>query len=193
MIKVLISDFSRTILFPKDMNAVHEMNSINRFEIAKSLNKPESEISEEELKQGGLHYRAYDKFVLNTPLLQIYKELRNNGISLRIFTSGFVQNHSDLKDDLSIFDEVFNVQENGGYKKTDPKAYTNIIHRLQSEIVDLKAEEILFVDDEELNADAAKKSGMTVSYYPKYIKEMTQEEFLQSAARRFKSFITLLN
>lgn len=192
MIKVIISDFSRTILFPKNFTDAHEMNTINRELIAKSLGKDPQTITEQELTQGGEHYRALDVFTLNTPLLEVFNKAREQGVSLRIFTSGFVQTHSDLNEALSIFDHVFNIKENGGFKKTDVQAYLNIIKNLETEFNSIKPNEILFIDDEPGNINAAKESGMQVFLLPKFEKDENQEHFLQESAVRFGDFVKTL-
>jgi FMN phosphatase YigB (HAD superfamily) len=186
MIKILISDFSRTILFPKDLTAIHEMNTINREKIAHGLGKDPKDLTEAELKQGGIYYRADEVFVFNLPLLNIYRRLKENSVILQIFTSGFVQNHSDLENELKIFDKIFNVEQNGGYKKIDPAAYENIFNNLKKDYPDLQPTEILFVDDESSNIEAARVGGLSTYLFPKYNSELTQEQFLENAAKDFE-------
>src|SRR5690242_7880988 len=98
MIKVIISDFSRTVLFPKVLTDTQEMNTINRNLIAESIGKDPQDLTVAELQSGALYYSAKDHYRLNNPLIDEFKRLKNQGTkSIQIFTSGYVQTHTELK------------------------------------------------------------------------------------------------
>lgn len=141
MIKAVISDFSRVILFPKDENYHGELN-----ELHKNLSTNSS-------------YNVLDNFYLNTDLLKLYKNLRLS-IMFYIFTTGIVQNAPEIRRILdTIFTKIFTVSE-VGYRKSDPKAYEAI-----SRTLGLKLEEVIFIDDTKENIEAAKNAGLNTVFY----------------------------
>ncbi|MBN1263099.1 MAG: HAD-IA family hydrolase [Candidatus Pacebacteria bacterium] len=142
MIKSLLSDFSWTILFPKDKNYQGTLNSLH----------------DQLLKKHGPDYQFFDYFRLDQKLLDFYQSL--NLDSLNIFTSGQVQNHSQVKKVLKpIFGYIFSAEVLGA-GKTDPASFTLVAEKLN-----LKLKEILFIDDQEKYIEAAKKAGLVTILY----------------------------
>ncbi|MCJ7828029.1 HAD-IA family hydrolase [Patescibacteria group bacterium] len=134
MIKVLLLDFARTLLFPVDESYRGGLNLLHR-----KLSKQED-------------YVFADHFRLNEPLLE-YLDQRKKRFRLYVFTTGKIQETLEIKKRLNkIFVQVFSSQDIG-YFKNDPKAFDYLAHKLV-----VKPEEMLFIDDRELNLDAARRS-----------------------------------
>jgi len=74
MIKAIVSDFSRVLLFPKDKSYQGSLNALHK------------ELSEKP------SYNALDFFELNVGLLDFYKSLKDR-IPVYIFTSDVIQDY----------------------------------------------------------------------------------------------------
>ncbi len=141
MIKAIVSDFSRVVLFPID----------NTY--AGGLNKLHDEGSQNE------SYNFWDHYRLNTELLNKYNQLR---LKVRVvcFTTGHIQEYPALKIELNdTFERILTVEELGK-KKNTAEAYSEVAN-----ILNLNPEEILFIDDTQENIEAAKLAGMQVHSY----------------------------
>jgi FMN phosphatase YigB (HAD superfamily) len=142
VIKALVSDFSRTILFVKDSSYQGTLNGLYK-----------------ELSSQGL-FEFWDYFELNEPLLDIYKSL-DPSIKKYIFTTGKIQNDSNLLPYLSeIFNEILTIGDVGGLEKSNSKSYVNLVNLIQ-----INPSDCLFVDDERANIDAAKSVGINTILY----------------------------
>lgn len=141
MIKALLFDFSRTLLFPKDKTYTGGLNDLHK----KIQENP--------------NYNFLESFELNKGLLD-YLETVKNKFDLYIFTSESIQEDPAIKDDLAkIFTKIFSATEMGLSKK-DPKAYEFIAKELN-----LIPNEILFIDDSSENLEAAKIAGLQTLQY----------------------------
>ncbi len=138
MRKILIFDFSRVLLFPRD-------------EIYRSgLNKLYGQTSAE-------GDRFEDYFRLNEDLLEELEEL---DVERYVFTTGTVQNAPEIKDRVNaVFKKVFNVPMIG-FQKTDSNAYL----KLCSEI-EVNPGQTMFIDDTSANVEAAKEAGLHAVVY----------------------------
>jgi HAD superfamily hydrolase (TIGR01509 family) len=138
MKKVLVSDFSRVLLFPKDTSYAGGLNRLYDQILA---NKEDFN----------------DYFKLNDILLKDIEEL---DIEKYIFTTGKVQNAEFIKHKLDmVFKDIFNVPMIG-FKKTDKNAYLKLCEEL-----DLKPSQVMFIDDTEENINAAKEAGLHAVVY----------------------------
>ncbi len=144
MIKVIISDFSRVILFPKDgvyqggLNVLHSR-----------------------LIQENGNYDFFNFFFLNDDLLHFYESIKSE-YTLCVFTeSTSIQKVSGIKSRMSeVFQYIYTPSEMG-MLKTDPRSYLYIAQNLSRD-----ATEMLFIDDRIANLDAAKKVGVkTIQYF----------------------------
>lgn len=141
MIKALLFDFSRTLLFPKDKTYTGGLNDLHK----KIQENP--------------NYNFLESFELNKELLD-YLETIKNKFGLHIFTSESIQEDPAIKDDLAkIFTKIFSAKEIGLSKK-DPKAYQFIAKELN-----LNTDEILFIDDSSENLESAKTAGLQTLQY----------------------------
>ena len=141
MIKAVLFDFSRTLLKAKDENYGDSLNSLYK----RQKQSPE--------------YNPLDDFELNQELLDFAASIKNT-YPLYIFTTGIIQEDVKFKSVInSIFKQVFTVSE-VGYAKDSKEAYVEIAHR-----INVKPEEIMFIDDEKDNVDAAKGAGLETVHY----------------------------
>ena len=141
MIKALVSDFSRVLLSPKDKSYMEGLNVLHK---KLSMNGP---------------YDFWLYFQLNKDLLAFYRTL-NKKIDLYLFTTEYIQEHPSIRPHMEeIFKTVFS-GANLDLKKTDTQAYKIIAQK-----INLKPEEILYIDDKQVNIDAAKKAGMAIILY----------------------------
>ncbi len=156
MIKAIIFDLSRTLLFPRDSNYKGELNAFH------SEHKKEPD------------YQFLDHFKLNDELLTYLRGIKSM-CNLYIFTSGSIQNAPEIKPSLDkIFKKIYS-SEDMGLGKKDPEAYSFI-----AKDIGVRPSEILFVDDSKDNLQAAKQADLEVGHYKEYI------EFKRNLERIFK-------
>lgn len=141
MIKALVSDFSKVILFRKDDPTLGKLNEHH-----------------EGLQQKG-DYDFWNHFTLNTELLDYYQKLSSN-IDVYIFTSEYIQEHPPVMKKLKPkFKDIFSAIRLG-VSKADPQAYIKL-----SGLINKSPGEILFIDDTLPNIQAANDAGLiTVQY-----------------------------
>lgn len=136
MIKYIISDFSKVLLFPKDENYSGKLNDLHK----------------KNLESGD--YNFWEQFELDQKLFDYYKELSNN-YDLFIFTSEYIQDYPPVRKILdTLFRKIFIALEMD-VKKDDPLAYQKL-----SELLDCSPEEVIYIDDSKTNVDAANEAGM---------------------------------
>lgn len=137
MITTVLSDFSYVLLFPKAQSYKDTLNGLYRQIIGQGK------------------YNLFDYYVLNQELLKFYKSIRDEGISVNIFTAGVMQNDPQLRSYLGFFDQIISAQDHD-LSKADTESYRQIAKKLS------KSEtEIVFVDDSMLNVTAATEAGLT--------------------------------
>jgi FMN phosphatase YigB (HAD superfamily) len=141
-ITTIISDFSRVILNVRNKAYKGTLNGLHY------------ELSEKYFK-----YNFYDYFVFNEELLNFYKSQKPK-YSLNIYTTGVIQNLPEVRKVVSpIFDNIFATID-FNTDKTKTVAYSYILERLQK-----PAGEILFIDDQQENIDAAVSAGLNCVRY----------------------------
>ncbi len=136
MLKAILVDLARTLLFPADESYPGGINDL----YVKIKAAPGFKFSE--------------TFELNRGFMD-YLETIKNKMPLYMFTSEWIQNDPAIKDMLSqLFIKVYSAEEMGLSKK-DPEAYKVIAREIK-----LNPEEILFIDDSAGNVEAAEDAGM---------------------------------
>ena len=98
----------------------------------------------------------------NTPMLELMRELREGGYRMAILTNNVREWEPLWRSKLPV-DEIFEVIVDSawvGLRKPDPAIYTLTIEQLQ-----LVPEACLFVDDNELNVQAARELGMRAVHF----------------------------
>lgn len=157
MIKVLLFDFSRVLLHPKDTSYTGKLNDLNR-------------------AMGGEYplgpYPFWQYFFLNQELLDFLAHVKKEkSICVTMFTTDIIQERSEIKEKISgIFDHIFTaraLQQEGlkaetmeGIKATK-EAFLTIAKKLS-----VSTHEIFFVDDTIKNITAAKSAGCATFHFP---------------------------
>ena len=98
----------------------------------------------------------------NTPMLELMRELREGGYRMAILTNNVREWEPLWRSKLPV-DEIFEVIVDSawvGMRKPDPAIYT-----LTAEQLELAPEVCLFVDDNELNVQAARELGMHAVHF----------------------------
>jgi len=141
MIKVLLFDFSRVLLFPKDVAYTG------------SLNQKHKELS------ANAGYKIFDHFSLNNELLIFLQGLKDK-YNLCLFTTETIQDSPEILPTLNkIFQKIYSGTKLG-LSKRESKSYLVI-----AEDLNLSPEEILFIDDLDSNILAAKNAGLVAVCY----------------------------
>jgi len=133
MITTILSDFSYVLIFPKDVHYQGTLNGLYKTLTGK--------------------YNFFDYYQINQPLLDVYKNLKEQGKSINIFTS---QVEEVLK---PVFENIYSAG-NLNISKSDPEAYRKV-----AKLLGKNPEEIVFVDDQLANVEAARETGMEIVYY----------------------------
>lgn len=138
--KTYLFDFSKVLLFSKDPNYQGDLNP--RYKEVKD--SPQ--------------FSFFEHFVLNQELLE---HLANNvkDAHFCIFTSGSIQNASELEGKLTIFSCIFSAEELGLNKK-ESSAFVEI-----SRLLGKSPQEVIFIDDSMDNIKAATEAGLTAIQY----------------------------
>ncbi len=135
MVKTILVDFSRTLLFPKDKAYDGKLNPLYRSIIVKD------------------DYTFFDHFYLNQELLNFLKLLRKK-YKICVFTTDIIQNDPAIKPLLEeSFSKIF-VANDLGIDKRNPLSYNKL-----ASILNEKPENILVIDDTKEKIEAAKQAG----------------------------------
>jgi FMN phosphatase YigB (HAD superfamily) len=141
MIKAVVFDFSRVLLFPNDLAYVGSLNELHR-----ALREQEG-------------YELLSHFSLNTVMLH-YLSTIGQVCDLYIFTSDSIQDDPSLESYLRpVFKAVFSAKKLG-IKKNSPDAYVKLAGEMG-----VDTQEVLFVDDTPENVHAAEAAGMNTIRY----------------------------
>ena len=150
MIKAIVSDFSRVLLFPKDKNYRDSLNVLHK-----------------ELSQKS-HYNALDYFELDMDLLDFYKSLKDKA-PVYLFTSDTIKDAPEFQPYLQpVFAGILSAKKMNTDKKI-PEAYTLVAAQIH-----LNPDEILYIDDAPENIQAAKIAGVNTFLYEDYEKLLNQ-------------------
>ena len=139
MIKAIVSDLSRTLLFPKDENCSEGLNPLHK------------RLSSED------NYDFWAYFKLNQDLLNLYQTI-NDKVTLYMLTTGHIQEWPPLKEKLQgIFKGIFSTAVLDWPSKSDPQTF-----KILAQKIGIKPNEILYIDDNKTFIEAAKQSGLIV-------------------------------
>ena len=141
MVKALVTDFGRVLLFAVDENYSGLLNDLH-----------DTLVSEGD-------YDFWSYFKLNEDLLSFYKELSGE-MDMYVFTTGHIQEYPPVAERMvEVFQGVISAARLGVDKKT-PDAYIEMAKQIGH-----APEEIIFVDDTPEKIAAAKQAGMICVFY----------------------------
>jgi FMN phosphatase YigB (HAD superfamily) len=142
MIKAIISDFSRVLLFTADSTYQGELNSLF-----------------DSLSKNKTNFNFWDFYKLNYDLYTFYSSLKSR-VKIFMFTAGLVQNVPELHQiNSDTFETIFSASELS-LNKSDPKSYLVL-----SQKINIAPENILFIDDSIINVNAARTAGLNAVKY----------------------------
>ena len=98
----------------------------------------------------------------NPPMIELMRELRHRGLRMALLTNN-VREWEPLWRSMVPIDELFELVVDSafvGCRKPEPRIYEILLERLA-----VPAEGCLFVDDVEVNCDAARELGMTAVHF----------------------------
>ena len=101
----------------------------------------------------------------NEPLIAYMRELRDRGLRMALLTNNVREWEPHWRAKLPDIDDIFEVIVDSafvGMRKPDPEIYTLTLERLGG---GLRAEECVFVDDNDVNVEAARALGMVGVHY----------------------------
>jgi len=102
----------------------------------------------------------FERLEPNTPMIELVRELRGDGIRAALLTNNVREWEPLWRAKLPEIDELFEVVVDSafvGLRKPDPAIYSLTLERLGG----VAAERCVFVDDLEVNCEAARELGMT--------------------------------
>jgi HAD superfamily hydrolase (TIGR01509 family) len=135
-IKIVLFDFSYTLLFPKNDESINSLN--NKYD---------------ELRQSQTTYNPLADFIINREMLEFIHSLKSD-YKVYIFTSGHMHTDPTIQPILTpIFDGFFTTTQIQT-PKSHPNAFKIIANHLGVE-----TKQMLFVDDQEKNVQAAITAG----------------------------------
>jgi len=141
MFKIIISDLSRVILFPKDRSYYGSLNSFYS----------------EHCKEPNFNFWNY--YEINQEYLDFLKTLKLK-LKLILFTSGSIQNTKELQFKLlEIFEELLNPAI-VGFNKDKKEAYTSVAKRYN-----VNTNEMILIDDDKSFVEAARQASVKIIRY----------------------------
>jgi putative hydrolase of the HAD superfamily len=188
VIRALISDFGGVLTTPLSAGflAYQDEAGLSLEELGRGLQRAadahgehplyaleRGEITEEEFARrlrehvdGGfdlsrLRHLYFERIEPNPPMIRFISEQRRRGLRTALLTNNVREWEPLWRSKLPELDEIFEVVVDSafvGMRKPEPAIYELTVERLGG---DLRAEECLFVDDLEINCEAARALGMT--------------------------------
>ena len=107
----------------------------------------------------------FDHLERNPEMIDLMRDLRGRGLRMALLTNNVREWEPRWRSLLPEIDEVFDVVVDSafvGMRKPEPEIYTLTLDRLGD---GLEASECVFVDDIDLNCQAASELGMTAVHF----------------------------
>lgn len=137
MVEVVLFDFSRVILFPRDKEYQGGLNELHR-ELSQKPN-----------------YQFLNHFKLNKELVQFLIKQVKGKLPIYLFTFGTIQNEPDIAENTrALFRKVY-LAEKLNLNKENSRSFRYI-----AKDIGVRPQEILFIDDKKVNVGAAQRAGL---------------------------------
>jgi HAD superfamily hydrolase (TIGR01509 family) len=140
MIKAIVFDFSRVLLFPINKDYRGSLNELHKKHVKEK------------------DYSVFHLFQLNTDLLQQIEKIAYK-TRVYILSSETIQESPEFQIYLHQFKKIYSASEIG-FSKKDSQLYKYILNDLHR-----KPDEVLFIDDSEENISAAQDAGLEATHY----------------------------
>jgi putative hydrolase of the HAD superfamily len=111
-------------------------------------------------KLGGFRETYFEHLHPNRPMIELMRDLRRRGLRMALLTNNVREWEPQWRAKLPDIDEIFEVVVDSafvGVRKPEPEIYTLTLERLGD---GLRPEHCVFVDDVEVNCQAARELGM---------------------------------
>jgi epoxide hydrolase-like predicted phosphatase len=116
------------------------------------------------ISMAGFHDRYFANLHPNEPMIEYLRGLRGRGFRLALLTNNVREWEPHWRAKIPAIDELFEVIVDSGFvgmRKPDPQIYELTLERLGG----VPASECVFVDDVDVNCDAARELGMTAIHF----------------------------
>jgi putative hydrolase of the HAD superfamily len=157
---VSLEDLGRAMARAAEEHGEHPLFVLERGEISASEFRARIEPHlEDGFDLTRLSTLYFERMRANRPMIEFVREVRGRGLRTALLTNNVREWESLWRAKLPEIDELFEVVVDSafvGMRKPDPAIYELTLERLG-----VMAEECVFVDDLELNCEAARALGMT--------------------------------
>ena len=158
---VRFEDLGKAMMRVAERDGEHPLFELEKGRIteAEFLAAIEAELGEE-VKLGSLRETYFAHLHPNEPMIRYMRELRDRGLRMALLTNNVREWEPHWRSKLPDIDEIFEVVVDSafvGMRKPDPGIYHLTLERLGD---GFRPEECVFVDDTNVNCDAAAALGM---------------------------------
>ena len=158
---VRFEDLGKAMMRVAERDGEHPLFELEKGRIteAEFLGAIEAELGEE-VKLGSLRETYFAHLHPNEPMIRYMRELRDRGLRMALLTNNVREWEPHWRSKLPDIDEIFEVVVDSafvGMRKPDPAIYELTLERLGD---GFRPEECVFVDDTNVNCDAAAALGM---------------------------------
>ena len=163
---ITLEDLGRGMQAAAEKYGAHPLHSLERGEISEvEFARRLSEQLHDGFDLARLRELYFERIDPNVPMIEFVREQRRSGLRTALLTNNVREWEPLWRAKLPELDEIFEVVVDSafvGMRKPEPGIYELTVERLGD---GLRPEECLFVDDVEVNCDAAAELGMSVVHY----------------------------
>ena len=158
---VRFEDLGKAMMRVAERDGEHPLFELEKGRLteAEFLAAIEAELSEE-VKLGSLRETYFAHLHPNEPMIRYMRELRDRGLRMALLTNNVREWEPHWRSKLPDIDDIFEVVVDSafvGMRKPDPGIYRLTLERLGD---GFRPEECVFLDDTDVNCDAAAALGM---------------------------------
>lgn len=158
---VRFEDLGRAMARAAEKHGEHPLFELEKGKISEAefLAMLEAEL-DGDIQLGSLRETYFAHLHPNEPMIALMRELRGRGLRMALLTNNVREWEPHWRAKLPELDEIFEVVVDSafvGMRKPDPAIYELTLERLGD---GLRAEECVFVDDNDVNVEAARALGM---------------------------------
>jgi putative hydrolase of the HAD superfamily len=159
---VSLEELGRAIQNAAEAYGEHPLFALERGEISEQeFARRLAEQLEEDFDLARLRHLYFERIEPNRPMIEFVARQRERGLRTALLTNNVREWEPLWRSKLPELDEIFEVVVDSafvGMRKPEPRIYDLTLERLGD---GLRAGECLFVDDLEVNCEAARELGMT--------------------------------
>jgi putative hydrolase of the HAD superfamily len=161
---VTLEELGRAMARAAEEHGDHPLFELERGEISEAEFRARIEAHlERDFELARLIELSIKRVERNAPMIEFVRELRSDGVRTALLTNNVREWESLWRSE--VIDELFEVvvvSASVGMRKPDPGIYTLTLERLDGSV---SPEECVFVDDLEINCEAARRLGMTAVHF----------------------------